>query len=189
MLIKIKNMVLASVCIMMLLKPLVGDAQFVKKLKGSKMIDPKNFRELVVRPALDELNLWSKEAEELLMLTAAVETELGTFLKQGFKKINDHRGIGRGVFSMEPETFLWLRSIPMYEKMLYGTPNDLITDLKLAAKAARLRYRVVPTKLPAHDDIEGLAEYWNKWYNGNPKVGTTKEAIEKYNRLVVKGEN
>ena len=40
-------------------------------------IDKDQLRELIIRPTLEELDLWSPEAEDLLMGTAAVESNLG----------------------------------------------------------------------------------------------------------------
>ena len=175
---------MAIVFTMMLLRASFGDAQVVERNKDNMSFHPKHFRELVVRPALKEIKLWSKNAEELLLLTAAVETDFGLYLRQN--GTDGGWAPGRGVFSIEPTTFKWLLSIPSYDKLLYGTPDDLIIDLKLSAKAARLRYRVVEEPLPAHDDLNGLAKYWKKWYNASPNGGTIDEAIKKYKKYVKK---
>jgi hypothetical protein len=149
-------------------------------------IDPKNFRELIVRPTLQEAALWSEEAEELLLLTAAHETLLGTYLRQGWKALNDGRGVGLGPYSMEPATYRWLQGL--YPQSLGSRKaEDMVWDFKLATLAARLRYRVVPQELPSAQDVEGLAKYWDKWYNGNPKAGTWQEAALNY-RTLVEGE-
>lgn len=148
-------------------------------------INKRNFRELIVRPALQQMNMWSEAAEELLMLTAAQETHLGTYLKQGWKKLDDGRGVGRGVFSMETKTFNWLQKLyPEVEKLGGRNSDEMVWDLLLAAKAARLRYRVVKESLPAATDIQGLASYWDRWYNGNPNAGTVEEAMSNYKDFV-----
>lgn len=146
-------------------------------------IDKRNLRELVVRPTLKEINRWSESAEELLMLTFAQETRLGTYLKQGYLAINDGRGVGRGIGSMEPATFVWLKQ--RFPDILGGRDADeLVWDLKLAVKATRLRYVVVIAALPLAGDIPELAKYWDRHYNGNPDVGTWQEAVANYNQLV-----
>jgi len=147
--------------------------------------DPKHYRELVNRPALKELNLWSLSAEELLMLTLAVESDFGKYLRQNGRDGN--YGVGRSPLSIEPDTFKWLKMVFSHLIPERATPDDLITDLKLATKIARLRYRVVKEELPRHDDIRGLAEYWKKWYNASPNGGTVEEAIRKY-KLYVKNK-
>jgi len=176
-------MVLAIGCIMMLLKPVVGDAQVAGIQRESSMIDKKNLRELVVRPTLEEINLHSDAAEELVMLTFAQETKLGTYLRQGWKKLNDGRGVGLGIGSMEPKTFLWLRSL-YYGILGSRNAKELVWDLRLAVITTRLRYLVIVEALPAANDIKGLAQYWDRYYNGNPNAGTWQEAVANYNELV-----
>ena len=44
-------------------------------------LDAKQLRELVVKPALFEIELWSEAAEELVLGTAIVESRL-SFIKQ-----------------------------------------------------------------------------------------------------------
>ena len=44
-------------------------------------LDAKQLRELVIRPALMEIELWSEAAEELVLGTAIVESRL-SFIKQ-----------------------------------------------------------------------------------------------------------
>jgi hypothetical protein len=183
MFIKIKNMVVAIGCILLLLQKTDGYAQVAGIQKESSMIDKKNLRELVVRPTLIEIKLHSDAAEELLMLTFAQETKLGTYLRQGWKKINDGLGVGLGIGSMEPRTFLWLKKL--YHNILGGRyPEELVWDLQLVVITTRLRYLVVPEALPAANDIKGLAKYWDKYYNGNPYAGTWQEAVINYNELV-----
>ncbi len=146
-------------------------------------INKKNLRELIIRPALIEINNWSEAAEELLMLTFAQETRLGTYLKQGWKTLDDGRGIGLGIGSMEPGTFSWLRY--KYFDILGGRDAiELVWDLKLAVIATRLKYTTIPEPLPNAKDIQGLAKYWDRYYNGNPTVGTWQEAVASYNQLV-----
>ena len=63
-------------------------------------IDAQQFREEIVRPVLEHLDaadpgIDSPNAEELLMLTAATESQLGRYLRQV-------RGPAIGVFQVEP---------------------------------------------------------------------------------------
>lgn len=148
-------------------------------------INKRNFRELIVRPALQQLQMWSEAAEELLMLTAAQESHLGTYLRQGWKKLDDGKGAALGPFGVEKKTFGWL-------KALYGASHELgwrdaeemQWDLLLAAKAARLRYRVVKEPLPSATDLQGLARYWKQYYNTVDGEGTVEEALANYRLFV-----
>ena len=59
-------------------------------------INKNDIRE-AIREVLTYLGKHSDSAEELLMLTCAVESQLGTYLKQ-------IKGPARGIFQMEPAT-------------------------------------------------------------------------------------
>ena len=185
MLTKIKHMVLASVCIMMLSRVNLGDAQFVElRGKSNMSFHHKHARELIIRPALKELDMWSESAEELLLLTLAVESDFGTYLRQN--GLEGGFSVGRSPFSIEPTTLRWLKNVFPQFLPIEVTSDDLVTDLKLAAKVARLRYRVVKAALPNAEDTIGLASYWKIWYNASPNGGTIENAINKYRKYVKK---
>ena len=151
-------------------------------------INRRNFRELVVRPALQQMQMWSPEAEELLMLTAAQESKLGEYLRQGAGTLDDGKGVALGVFGMEPATFDWLkRSFGNPEQLGGRMAQELTWDLILAAKAARLRYRVVKDPIPSAGDLRGLATYYKHWYNTLAGAATVEEAMMNYEDLVKGG--
>ena len=142
--------------------------------------DKKQFKDLIVRVLSDHAELLSDSAVNLLLGTAAQESQFGRYLKQ----------VGGGpalsVFQMEPETFEWLRAtyFDVYPEISTRHPGELEWDLRLSILFARLRYRVVPSPLPDANDIPALAKYWNVHYNGNPDHGTDEEFIENYHRFV-----
>lgn len=161
-------------------------------------IDARQLRELIVRPTLKELALWSEPAEELLMGTAAKESELGLWIHQLGK------GPALGIFQMEPETHddCW-RNFLVYKPHLVklilrmaatkdftlsipGTwappAAEMVWNIKYACAMSRVRYLRVKYPLPT--TLEAQAEYWDRWYNANPKAGTPAEYIAAYNRLV-----
>ena len=79
------------------------------------MIEPSHLRELVINPALKCMEeqtgklVYSNIAIELLMMTAATESSLGTYLKQGYENVSDMSGIALGIYMIEPKTHssLW----------------------------------------------------------------------------------
>ena len=158
-------------------------------------ISPKHWRELIVQPSLKYMD-WrqndpgrysSPNAVELLMLTWAHETKGARYLKQGWKVVNDARGVGLGAYSMEPATFEWLQA--KYPRFLDGRMvEELVWDLRLATIAARLRYAVDPEKIPSALNVEGLAKYWKSVYNGSTRddVGW-QEAATDYSDIVIGG--
>jgi hypothetical protein len=145
-------------------------------------MNARHFRELIVRPSLAQMGM--PAAEELLMFTAAVESELAEYVRQN--GTDGNYGVGRGPFQMEPQTYYWLANLPGFAKFLAGRdPDDMVWDFRLATMAARLRYRIVHEDLPPADDTDAMARYWKKWYNGNSPAGLTEDqAKSKYLKLV-----
>ena len=162
-------------------------------------VNAKNFRELIVRAALSTVtirsgnwtvNLWSPAAEELLMLTAAQESHLGEFLRQGWRTLDDGLGVGLGAYSMEPAThadiwrFITQRSFIGLPWMWQQSDDTLVYNLRYATVMARLKYLQAKPKLPAATDVQGMAEYWDEFYNGNPNTGFPAQAVDNYKKYV-----
>jgi len=58
-----------------------------------------------------------------------------------------------------------------------GSDAMLITDLAYATAIAQVIYLRAPMRLPAPDDLHGLAGYWKRYYN-NTSAG--KGTVEKW---------
>jgi len=141
------------------------------------------FRDLITR-VLKDARLYSEEAVELLMGTAAQESHLGTYLKQ----VN---GPALGVFQMEPETEydIWENYLKYREHLkmvilaLTGvtgpSPKNLETNLAYQILMARIHYLRVPSRIP--DDPASQADYWKRHYNSVAGKGKTDEYIHNYN--------
>lgn len=143
------------------------------------MIHPEHLRLHVIRPALRQIGLWSEAAEDLLLGTAAVESNLGTYLVQ----------IGGGPalspWQIEPATHadLWINFLafrdPLASSLQQLAPvrcwatdstvrvsaDALLESLTYAAAVARLVYRRAPEPLPAAGDWWGFEAYHKKHYN------------------------
>lgn len=63
------------------------------------MIDPRQLRDLIVRPVPEQLDLYSPAAEQLVMGTAAQESRL-VYIRQHLGE--DKHGRGRGLWQIEP---------------------------------------------------------------------------------------
>ena len=152
-------------------------------------IDKDQLRELIIRPTLEELDLWSPAAEDLLMGTAAMESDLGTYVKQFGE------GPALGIFQMEPNTYkdIWVNYLYYNSKMedkmtMIGgacVPEEMIYDLRHATAMVRIHYLRVPEALPEHGDIKGYAKYWKQYYNTPLGAGTVNEFVEKYHVYVL----
>lgn len=151
-------------------------------------LNAKQLRELVVRPALTHLSMWSEAAENLVMGTAAQESRL-QYLRQV-------KGPALGLWQVEPAThhdiwqnWLWNRPLVVGQirqaamvEIGAATPADelLIFNLRYAAIICRLIYRRRPEPLPDADDLPGLAAYWKKTYNTHLGKGKPEEFIANY---------
>ena len=154
------------------------------------MLDPRQFTEYVIRPALEALtgpdkDFGGKAAEELLLGTAIQESRL-TFLHQ-------IGGPALGVFQVEPDTHNdlyanYLSYRPHLRKRLSALSGGerhtslLITNLTYAAAVARLLYYRDSRPLPEAGDVEGQAAYWKRVYNTTYGKGTPEEYISNWFR-------
>lgn len=154
------------------------------------MLDHRQLRELIVDVLKDmEPEVpYSDAAVELLMLTAAVESNLGTYIKQ----IN---GPAMGIFQMEPATEqdIWKNYLvykpSLKAKVLSLKANQSLIkqemrwNLAYAIAMARLKYFRSPKPLPKNNK-EDLAKLWKDVYNTHLGKGTVEKAIKKYDELV-----
>lgn len=148
-----------------------------------------DIRECVIIPVLQYLDLWSGEKDpaiELLMLTAAQESGMGTYLQQ-------IDGPAFGIYQMESGThkdvWRYLKNKPMLrgkvtQFMSQRNFNDeeLIWNLAYATAICRVKYYMVPEPIP--ETLTGLAKYWKQYYNTQSGKGTIDEAIKNYTKYV-----
>lgn len=137
-----------------------------------------DFRAYVVTPALAVLDPagvpYSLVAADLLMATAAVESQLGSYLAQ-------RGGPALGVFQIEPESLsrLWADLTPpqlaaVRSVMTPQSPvTQMATNLVFAAAICRLFYWHDPMPLPPHTAAGLWSMYKTVW---NTAAGATTEA-------------
>ena len=143
------------------------------------MLNHEQLRELIVKPVLSLIRLYSDDAVELLMFTCAAESKGGTYLKQ-------IKGPALGIYQMEPAThndiwqvFLRNRTDLIYimssNLNAYRMPdeNRMIYDLYYATAMARLHYLRVSKSLPDRNDLDALFDYYKEFYN--TKLGKAKK--------------
>ena len=144
--------------------------------------DARQLRELVIKPALSEIELWSPAAEELVLGTAIIESRL-SFIKQL------GRGPALGLWQIEPDThrdvydnFLEYRE-GLYDQVLsLSAPGqtfeeNLTSNMQYGAAICRLCYYRAPEALPDEGDLEGQARYWKRYYNTPLGAGTEGKYI------------
>ncbi|KQA52623.1 hypothetical protein [Vibrio cholerae] len=156
-------------------------------------MDAKQLTELVVRPELKRLGLWSEAAEQLVVGTIFTES-LGKYLKQ------HGNGPALGIIQMEPATHddIWQNYLK-YKLNLAGkildlvgngfnsvatnppvSASELISNLRYAVAMCRVHYLRVHEALPCAGDIPALARYWKKHYNTHLGAGSVSDFIDKF---------
>lgn len=163
-------------------------------------IEPKQLKRLIM-DVLHGVDCHSNEAVDLLMLTAAQESEMGRYLYQL------GNGPARGIFQHEPAT-----RRDLFENFLKYRPNllekatsftglrdftehvDLVGNIPYQIVVARFQYLRFPERLPWRNDfddefdyVSALAGYWKKYWNTYKGKGHAREAVQNYYRYVVKG--
>ena len=150
-------------------------------------MEKKKLKELITS-VLKELNLYSGDAVNLLMGTAAQESHLGKYRKQL------GGGPALGIFQMEPATFNdivnnYLRYKPELASRIERVARisrfkaeDIENNDLLAICMARVHYLRVKEAIPS--DLEGWARYWKRYFNTPLGKGTEEEFIANYKRLV-----
>lgn len=160
-------------------------------------MNPEQFKYLVIEPVTLHLSMSSKEANDLLLGTALLESNLEHVSQMG-------NGPALSLFQIEPNTlydvyknYLDFRSVlrDRVDSLLYGkaTPENRIRNLSInphyACAIARIVYRRVPKALPdsSHGDedyVKELASYWKNYYNTPLGAGTIKKAIETFTKII-----
>ena len=153
------------------------------------MLKANQLAELIIKPALLDLIMYSKEAVELLLFTCAVESEGGTYLHQ----VN---GPALGIYQMEPNTYadIWTNYINKKNDILMRLTHNfecgrmpsedrLIYDLRYATAMARIHYERVYVPLPKADDIDGIWKYYKEYYNTANGKSHYEQSIEAYRRF------
>ncbi|MFA7488188.1 MAG: hypothetical protein WCY72_08900 [Lysobacteraceae bacterium] len=148
----------------------------------------------LIKETLEQAKLVSSldAAVELCMMTIAVESNAGTYLRQLGK------GPALGIAQMEPATFndimnRWILTrsdefknrvanfINQYVGYHVG-PEAMVYNLKYAILLMRLKYMTISAPLPKATDVQGLAEYWKKYYNTYLGKGAVAEAVNSYKK-------
>lgn len=154
------------------------------------MLDCSQFRSLIIEPVLSKLRVYSKGAEELLVFTCAAESLGGTLLQQV-------KGPALGIYQMEPNTYtdIWVNYIRNRNQMAtlmalhFGCSKipeieRLIYDLHFATAMARIHYLRMPGTMPDAKDVEGIWEYYKKYYNTEKGKAKKEDAIKKYQDFI-----
>lgn len=154
------------------------------------MLDVTQLKELIINPALTDLQMYSVDAAELLIFTCAAESNGGTYLHQ-------IDGPALGIYQMQPETYndVWANYILKKSKlstMLFHNfdvgrmPSEdrIIYDLRYATAMARLFYARIPKQLPNSNDIDGIWQYYKQYWNTHSGKANKLDSIMHYSEFI-----
>lgn len=142
------------------------------------MIKANHLRKVVIKPALEAINLYSADAEELLIATCAQESLGGKYLIQETKSGIFYKG-GLGIFQMEaptyddtirylqnnkPELLTLIRTACRFQDSAVDAV-EMTTNLKYAAMIARVKYLRDKHPIPPAGDINQIWEYYKRIWN------------------------
>lgn len=166
-----------------------------------EMIKAAHLEYMVIRPTLTRMaefdpRLYNDSAVNLMLGTAAQETDLGFWLHQ------TSGGPGKGIYSTEPDThrditgrYLERKENAKLREIVQGfvsrdsklgDDNELVTNFRYATAIARIKYWMAPQPLPAPGDIMELGKYWDVHFNANARVGFPEDFVRSWQQFVVK---
>lgn len=153
------------------------------------------FRKQIVRPTLERIQRYSRDAAELLVGTAAHETHLGRLGRR-----QNGGGPALGILQMEPNTWKatdkwmqqWRPGLRQTIMDMVGPANHcadlLVTDDAYAVAMGRVLYLSVQgSAIPHAENLIGLASYWKIHWNSLEGAGTVKEFMRNYHLYVKPG--
>lgn len=150
-------------------------------------LDPADLRTLI-QSTLTPMGLYSRDAEELLMATAANESHLGEYRHQV-------GGPAIGIFQEEPEDFADLHeNFLAYRPQLLRqvdslssscTVGDLEQNDRYAIAICRVHYLRAPGELPAADDLGAIYSYYKRFYNSADGAATADGFAGCYRKYVL----
>jgi hypothetical protein len=160
--------------------------QLTQEIDQAMSFNATQFREVIesVLHYLEPEIPFTPEAVELLMLTSAQETFCGKYFRQV-------KGPARGFFQVEPNTEKGLVGALKekggtlnlkIEMLMLGSAHfpNMVYSIPYQVAIARYFYFLKPGSIPT--TIEGMAEYYKKYYNTYLGKATVAEAIANYRR-------
>lgn len=151
-------------------------------------------RDLITR-TIKQLDWDIPALRELIMLTMAQESGLGTYLRQigggpavGVcqMELATHNDIWQNFLKFKTDLASKIKPLMSEASSVDKYFHELEFNLAYAiAMTAVLYFRKLRSwdKLPKQDDLAGLATLWKKHYNTPQGAGTESEAIENYKKF------
>ncbi len=150
------------------------------------MLNVNQLRDLIIKPVLQDLLLFSLDAIELLVFTCACESDGGSYIHQV-------RGPALGIYQMEPATYndIWvnfiagrndikLQLLHHFDAPRMPSEDRMVYDLRFATAMARIFYLRVKEKLPDSSDPHSIWDYYKTYFNTPAGKANKQDAMRKY---------
>jgi len=159
------------------------------------MLDCDQFREVIINATLNDLNMYTVDAAELLIFTCAAQSEGGSYLREGVCNT-----LRLGIYIMELKTYndLWTNYIYKSPKIISVLSHNfdvgrmphedrLIYDLKYATAMAMLVYQRTKLPFPRHNDVDAIYEFYRTHYNSHEDEAEYMYCVNAYYRFIEAG--
>lgn len=153
------------------------------------MFDITQFRDNIVTPSLELIQMRSECMVELLVFTCAIESAGGTYVKQ-------KNGPALGIYQIEPATFtdLWVNYIsrkPDIVNLLslncnvhrMPEPHEVMWDLRIASICTALLYRYKKVT-PTQKDEDYLWDLYKTHYNTPGGAAEKDPSLKLYRKFI-----
>lgn len=149
------------------------------------MLNPAHMLQYVIRPTLVRIGMHSLAAERLMLVTAIAESglkwlhQIGGGPALGLYQIEPatlHDVVDRYLAAKRPDLMARIRPLMTAEPI----EDQAITNLAFATAAARLRYWMVPERMPAADDAEAMGAYHKRHFNSHLGAADPRHTAELY---------
>jgi hypothetical protein len=153
------------------------------------MIDHKQWRTNIIKPALDIVFGYSADSEETLIATLAQESLGCSFLVQV-------GGPAVGPYMVEPLTYktvlAFINRQPDYRNRVYKAfgyvmppPIDVLTyNLRFATIIAYCYYKDRNPTFPPAGDLDAIWDYYKMYYNTINGAATKEAFVSNYHRFI-----
>jgi hypothetical protein len=158
------------------------------------MIRPHHLSEYIIKPVLRDLIMYSDSAAELLLFTAVIESNAGSYLKN----ING----GYGIYLMDRQSYadIWANYIPNKQNLLtilthqfdvtrMPDENRLIHDLRFATAMCAIHYQKSPEIIPQFISKDQLWDFYKKYYNSTKNLIPKDRSLDKYHMYISASNN
>lgn len=156
-------------------------------------INIEDLQKHVIDPTLKHIGLYSKDASELLIMTALAESGASHLKQMG-------NGPAVGIYQMEPFTHddCWINylaykkdiaalisslSAPGLYGAKVGNAQEMAGNLYYATAMARIKYLRDRMPIPSHTDIDAMAAYHKRVYNSTLGKADPKKTADTYRKV------